>query len=85
MRNQLEFGNQITKASSVMWLGKDVDKLILRENRDQLEGTLEKVVSNKMTNDLDVFGPLVEDIIASNLNNTPIVTIDGSSRRNGHT
>ena len=39
---------------------------------------------NKMTIDLDVFGPLVEDIIASNLNSTPIVIIDRSSRRSGH-
>ena len=40
---------------------------------------------NKMTINLDVFGPLVEDIIANNLNSTPIVTIDKSSRRSGHT
>ena len=40
---------------------------------------------DKMTIDLDVFGPLVEDIIASNLNSTPIVTIDRNSRGNGHT
>jgi hypothetical protein len=38
----------------------------MRGNRDQLEGTLEKVMPNKMTIDLNVFGPLVEDIIASN-------------------
>jgi hypothetical protein len=40
---------------------------------------------DKITIDLDVFGPLVEDIIASNLNSTSIVTIDRSSRRSGHT
>jgi hypothetical protein len=85
MRNELKFGNQITKASSGMWLGKDVGKLILRGNRDQLEGTLKKVMLDKMTIDLDVFGPLVEDIIASNLNSTTIVTIDRSGRRSGHT
>ena len=59
MRNQLEFGNQITKTSSEMLLGKDVDKLIVRENRDQLEGTLKKVMPDKMTIDLDVFDLLV--------------------------
>jgi hypothetical protein len=53
----------------------------VRGNKDQLEGTLEKVIPDKVTIDLDVFGPLVEDIVASNLNNTPIVTIDRSSRR----
>jgi hypothetical protein len=57
----------------------------VRGNRDQLEGTLEKVMPNKMTIDLNVFGPLVEDIITSNLNSTPIVTVDRSSRRSGHT
>ena len=85
MRNQLEFGNQIAETSSGMWLGKDVYKLIVRGNRNQLEGTLEKVMPDKMIIYLDVFGPLVEDIIASNLNSTPIVTIDRSSRRSGCT
>ena len=50
-----------------------------------MEGTLEKVMPDKMTIDLNVFGPLVEDIIASNLNSTPIVTIVRSSIRSGHT
>jgi hypothetical protein len=57
----------------------------VRGNRDQLEGTLEKVMSNKMTIDFDVFGRLVEDNITSNLNSTPIVTIDRSSRGSGRT
>ena len=53
----------------------------MRGNRDQLEGTLEEVIPDKVTIDLDVFGPLMEDIIVSNLNSTPILTIDRSSRR----
>ena len=53
----------------------------MRGNRDQLEGTLEKVIPDKVTINLDVFGSLMEDIIASNLNSTPIVTIDRNSRR----
>ena len=57
----------------------------MRGNRDQLEGTLEKVMSDKMIIDLDVFGSLVENIIASNLNNTLIVIIDRSNRGSGHT
>ncbi len=57
----------------------------MRGNRDQLEGTLEKVMPDKMTIDLDVFGPLVEDIITSNLKSTPIVSIDRSSIGSGHT
>ena len=46
-----------------------------------MEGTLEEVIPDKVTIDLDVFGPLMEDIIVSNLNSTPILTIDRSSRR----
>ena len=51
----------------------------MRGNKDQFEGTLEKVMLDKVTIDLNVFGPLVEDIIARNLNSTPIVTIDRNS------
>ena len=40
---------------------------------------------NKITIDLNMFGLLVEDIIASDLNSTPIVTVDRSSRRNRYT
>ena len=40
---------------------------------------------NKMTIDFNVFGPLVKDIVASNLNSTLIVTVDKSSRKSGHT
>ena len=57
----------------------------MRGNRDQLEGTLEKLMLDKMTIDLDVSGLLVEDIISSTLNSTPIVTTDRSSRGSGHT
>jgi hypothetical protein len=57
----------------------------VRGNKDQLEGTLEKVMPDKMTIDIDVFGLFVKDIIASNLNSTPIVTIDRSNRRGRQT
>ena len=40
---------------------------------------------DKMTIDLDMFGPLMEGIIVSNLNSTPIVTIDRSSKGSRHT
>ena len=40
---------------------------------------------DKMTIDLDVFGPFVEDIIMSNLNGIPIYCqIDRSSGRGDH-
>ena len=42
-------------------------------------------MSDKMIIDLDVFGSLVENIIASNLNSTLIVIIDRSNRGSGHT
>ena len=46
---------------------------------------MDKVITNKMTIDLDVFSPFMEDIIVSNMNNTLVVTIKGSSRGCGHT
>ena len=38
------------------------------------------IIMDKMTIDLDVFSPFMEDIIVSNMNGTLIVTIKRSSR-----
>ena len=46
---------------------------------------MDKMIMNKMTIDLDVFSPFMEDIIMSNMNGTLIVTIMRSSRGYGHT
>ena len=46
---------------------------------------MDKMITDKITIDLDVFSPFMEDIIVSNMNGTLIVTIKRSGRRCGHT
>ena len=46
---------------------------------------MDKIIMDKMTIDIDVFSPFIENIIVSNMNGTLIVTIKRSSRGCGHT
>ena len=46
---------------------------------------MNKMITDKMTIDLNVFNPFMEDIIVSNMNDILVVTIKRSSRRCGHT
>ena len=46
---------------------------------------MNKMITNKMTIDLDVFSSFMEDIIVSNMNGTLVVTIKRSSRGYRHT
>ena len=46
---------------------------------------MDKMITNKMTIDLDVFSPFMEDIIVSNINGILVVTIKRSSRACEHT
>ena len=46
---------------------------------------MDKIITDKMTIDLDVFSPFMEDIIVNKMNGTLIVTIMRSSRGYGHT
>ena len=46
---------------------------------------MDKMITDKMTIDLDMFSPFMEDIIVSNMNGTLIVTIKKSSRGCGYT
>ena len=46
---------------------------------------MDKMITDKVTIDLDVFSPFMENIIVSNMNNTLVVTIKRSSRGGGHT
>ena len=46
---------------------------------------MDKIITDKMTIDLDVFNPFMKNIIMSNINGTLIVTIKRSSRGCGHT
>ena len=46
---------------------------------------MDKMITDKMTIDLDVFSPFIEDIIVSNMISTLVVTIKRSGRGCGHT
>ena len=46
---------------------------------------MDKMISDKITINLDVFSPFMEDIIVNNMNGTLIITIKGSGRGCGHT
>ena len=46
---------------------------------------MDKIIMDKMTIDIDVFSPFIENIIVSNMNGTLIVTIKRSSKGCGHT
>ena len=46
---------------------------------------MDKMITDKMTIDLDMFSPFMEDIIVSNIDGTLVVTIKRSSRRCEHT
>jgi len=43
------------------------------------------MITDKMTINLNVFNPLLENIIVSNMNSTLVITIKRSSRGCGHT
>ena len=60
-------------------------KLIFGGDREELESTMDKMITDKMTINLDVFSLFMEDIIVSNMNGTLVVTIKGNSRGCGHT
>ena len=60
-------------------------KLISVSSKDQLESTIDRMITDKMTIDLNVFSPFMEDIIVSNMNGTLVITIKRTGRGYGHT
>ena len=46
---------------------------------------MDKMITDKMTINIDVFSPFMENIIVSNMNGTLVVTIKRNSRGCGHT
>ena len=46
---------------------------------------MDKMIPDKITINLDVFSPFMEDIIVSNMNGTLVIIIKGSGRGCGHT
>ena len=53
--------------------------MIIRWNGVELEGSLEEMMM-KITIDIIMLGPLVDDIVTSNLNGTSVVIVYRSSR-----
>ena len=46
---------------------------------------MDKMIPDKMTINLDVFIPFMEDVIVSNMNGTLVITIKGNGKGCGHT
>ena len=46
---------------------------------------MDKMIMDKITINLDMFSPFMEDIIVSNMNDTLVVIIKRSSKECGHT
>ena len=59
--------------------------MIFGGDGEKLKSTMDKMILDKMTINLDVFSPFMENIIVSNMNGTLVVTIKTSSRGYGHT
>ena len=63
MWDQLEVVNQITSASLRKWLGEDICKFIFGGDGEKLESTMDKMITDKMTINLDVFSIMIIIII----------------------
>ena len=59
--------------------------MIFGGDGEELKSTMDKMITDKMTINLDMFSPFMEDIIVSNINGTLVITVKGSSRGCGHT
>ena len=46
---------------------------------------MDKMITDKMTIDLDMFNSFMEDIVVSNMNDTLVITIKRSSKGYRHT
>lgn len=58
-----------------MYFDEHISQLICVENRADAETSLYKMMAHKIIIDIDMFGALMQNIIMSHLNRTPIITI----------
>ena len=58
--------------------GEDISKLVNRRDGEQLEIAFLEMLASDVAIDLNVLGAFMEDIILSNIDNTPIITIKRS-------
>ena len=84
--SQLEFGYKISKTTRRVSLVKDINRLVSKEDGEQLKISFLEMLANDVAVDLNMFGAFVEDIIMSNVDSTMIVTIkrSGSGLRSIH-
>ena len=54
-------------------------------SKNAQNSSMDKMILDKMTINLNVFSPFMEDIIVSNMNGTLVITIKGSGRGCRHT
>ena len=54
-------------------------------SKNAQNSSMDKMILDKMTINLNVFSPFMEDIIVSNMNGTLVLTIKGSGRGCRHT
>ena len=71
----MEFGYKISKTTKRVSLGKDISRLVSREDGEQLEIVFLEMLASDVAVDLNVLGAFMEDIIMSNGDSTTIVTI----------
>ena len=64
-----------------MSLGKDISRLVSREDGEQLEISFLEMLASDVAVDLNMLGAFMEDIIMSNVDSTTIVTIKRSDSR----
>ena len=76
--NQLEFENKDLKACWRMSLVEEVSSLISRTDGVESNSSMNNILTEGMTINLNVFGAIMENIIVSNLNNTLMVTMNRS-------
>ena len=74
----MEFGYKILKTTRRVSLGKDISRLVSREDGEQLEISFLEMLASDVAVDLNMVGAFVEDIIMSNIDSTMIVTIKRS-------
>ena len=54
-------------------------------SKNAQNSSMDKMILEKMTINLNVFSPFMEDMIVSNMNGTLVLTIKGSGRGCRHT
>jgi len=54
---------------------EQISRLVKRANGDKMKFTMEKMLTNEVTINFNMFGSLMENIIVGNLNGTAIITI----------